>query len=329
MMGQKLLLFALTEPVAETGGTQRFAELATELDVLYALAKREDVRSLWMKVTVVLLGAAKLFKSSHDVIICFEVYSAVPAFLARKRYVILHRKADHLWRIIEGRHLGNLSALLYRRIIRRAALNIFQTRHDYARHTAFYKVALRHRVVPNNINCSFIEQLHTLAPLNIPWSDRALVTFLGDSAKRKNGAYVARLDAILKDMYGIEVTSPLIGEGASMRLSRSEVASLYRATRIVLIPSLAEGFANVFLEALSFGCVPMLSRIPEHVEIAGEDYPYFLDSDLKKTALAISRIVNSDADPFDAGSVLHGLIKRYRFPWTAEIITAITAAEQA
>ena len=60
----------------------------------------------------------------------------------------------------------------------------------------------------------------------------------------------------------------------------SNFLELVKKSKALISLSHHEGFPNVVLESLSMGVVPILSRIPEHIAIVGQDYPFFIDQNM-------------------------------------------------
>jgi len=69
--------------------------------------------------------------------------------------------------------------------------------------------------------------------------------------------------------------------------SDDEIEELYKTSRIVLSASRAEGFGLPPLEGMSWGCVPVLSQIPQHVETVGSFGHYFTKFSKEEIAFAL------------------------------------------
>lgn len=59
------------------------------------------------------------------------------------------------------------------------------------------------------------------------------------------------------------------------RVTDSELSLLYSKARLLIYPSLYEGFGLPPLEALELGCLPVVSDIPPHNEVCGSQAIYF------------------------------------------------------
>lgn len=66
-----------------------------------------------------------------------------------------------------------------------------------------------------------------------------------------------------------------------------QVEELYKSSRIVLSTSRAEGFGLPPLEGMSWGCVPVLSNIPQHLETVGSYGHYFTQYCKEDIAIAL------------------------------------------
>jgi putative glycosyltransferase (TIGR04348 family) len=74
------------------------------------------------------------------------------------------------------------------------------------------------------------------------------------------------------------------------RLDHAATRQLIRRGRVLLLPSLMEGGANVLIEAVTCGVPVLASRIPGSVGMLGEDYPgYFPVGDDAALAALIAR----------------------------------------
>lgn len=57
----------------------------------------------------------------------------------------------------------------------------------------------------------------------------------------------------------------------------NDPTQLYRSAKVFVTCSLHEGTPNALIEALSAGMLVVASNIPEHIEVLGKDYPFFID----------------------------------------------------
>jgi glycosyltransferase involved in cell wall biosynthesis len=72
-----------------------------------------------------------------------------------------------------------------------------------------------------------------------------------------------------------------------------EVERVYAESKIVLSASAAEGFGLPPLEGMSYGCVPVISDIPQHRETVGDFGFYFAGDHPKSVAYKIGEAVNA------------------------------------
>lgn len=70
-----------------------------------------------------------------------------------------------------------------------------------------------------------------------------------------------------------------IMDNVEFRGFRRDVHTEYAASRLMISASNHEGMPNVLLESIAAGLTPLVSRIPEHTAILGEEYPYYLHLD--------------------------------------------------
>ena len=80
---------------------------------------------------------------------------------------------------------------------------------------------------------------------------------------------------------------------------RHDVPELMARSRVLLSLSRHEGMPNVVMEAVATGLLVVVSNIPEHRALLGDDYPYFvdLDSPSAEAAAIIDKAWNGDLPP--------------------------------
>ena len=84
-------------------------------------------------------------------------------------------------------------------------------------------------------------------------------------------------------------------------LSRAELASLYAASRLVLIPSETEGFGLPMLEALACGASVLASDIPALREVGGNAVTFAPVADVPVWADLVDRLLRGETKPPQAG----------------------------
>jgi glycosyltransferase involved in cell wall biosynthesis len=77
-------------------------------------------------------------------------------------------------------------------------------------------------------------------------------------------------------------------------INDDELGFLYKNCTLYVNPSLFEGFSLSPLEALSFGKPILLSDIPVHREIYGDNFQYFTPTDSAELIITILNCLNSD-----------------------------------
>ena len=90
------------------------------------------------------------------------------------------------------------------------------------------------------------------------------------------------------------------------------IAVLYRAARLVLLPSEAEGFGLPLIEALACGAPVAASDLPVFREVAGDAASYFPVGDVPAWAEGVSRLL---ADPGVAPPRAVRLARAAQFTW--------------
>jgi len=106
----------------------------------------------------------------------------------------------------------------------------------------------------------------------------------------------AHADCYMSDLkkYKKSVSIRFMGE-----LSRSDLNALYSCCKLFVTPSLYEGMPNVLLEAMSFNCNILVSRISAHLQFELDDSDYFdpLDTkDLKSKML--EKLINVSSSDY-------------------------------
>lgn len=143
-------------------------------------------------------------------------------------------------------------------------------------------------------------------------SERRGILFVGDATPRKNLSTLVEAVSILwergwaEPIYAVGVpkrTARLVPKWrAAMNkglleptgyLDRSELIGYYRRARLLVNPSLDEGFGLPPLEALAAGTPVLVSDIPAHREVGGEIYRFFPARDPEALADAIQTILSS------------------------------------
>jgi glycosyltransferase involved in cell wall biosynthesis len=96
------------------------------------------------------------------------------------------------------------------------------------------------------------------------------------------------------------------------RLSRSEIAAIYRAASLVLITSDAEGFGLPMVEALSCGSRVLSTDLPVLREVGGEFATYTPPGDLKGMIRNASQMLNEKSGDVNQES-LRAFLSKYNW----------------
>lgn len=108
-----------------------------------------------------------------------------------------------------------------------------------------------------------------------------------------SGPDAARLDAGFRSA-GVEGHVDVLG-----RVASEEVQGILRTHGVFLLPSRYEGSSNSTLEAMTCGCVPVLSRLPgitDEMVVDGESGCLFSPHDWKGMGDAWGRMIQNEAD---------------------------------
>jgi glycosyltransferase involved in cell wall biosynthesis len=111
---------------------------------------------------------------------------------------------------------------------------------------------------------------------------------------------------------GLERLSPPEGVELRGRVSREELASLYRRSSALVFPSLYEGFGQPPLEAMASGLPVATSTAGSLPEVCGSAARYFDPTSVDELVEAVLTVL---ADP--APLVERGLERAARFTWDA------------
>ena len=109
------------------------------------------------------------------------------------------------------------------------------------------------------------------------------------------------------------------GFGEDVTFSESptdyEVKSLLAESQIVLSTSAAEGFGLPLLEGMAFGCIPVVSNIPQHRETVGEHGFYFIGTKASDLAAALGAAAAklAEKDPELVGRLQDHIEKNFSF----------------
>jgi len=128
-------------------------------------------------------------------------------------------------------------------------------------------------------------------------------------------------DAVLvvpaRDAEAERRTRALIPEGAAVRVlpdvADADLPCLYAAARVVLVPSLAEGFGLPALEAAACGGAVLASALPTHREVLGPAAAFFDPAATGSLAAALGELWSDDARRRALAAA--GPARARQFPW--------------
>jgi len=147
-----------------------------------------------------------------------------------------------------------------------------------------------------------------------------LVCYAGRFEPQKNVLRVAKAFSVLS-WRRTDVAMVMVGTGTQQALVTDEVANgregkidlhayqqdvaeLFRRVSVFVNLSWHEGLPNTVIENIALGNRVVLSRIPEHVSLVGEDYPFLVDAGADPDTLA-SAIEAALATPVTPTELVH------------------------
>jgi glycosyltransferase involved in cell wall biosynthesis len=98
------------------------------------------------------------------------------------------------------------------------------------------------------------------------------------------------------------------------RLNENQLFYAYSKAAVLIFPSLAEGFGLPTVEAMSMGCVPVLSDIPCFREIGADGALYFEPMDDRQCAEQLCRVIEDST--LKEELVSRGRAGLHRFDWS-------------
>jgi glycosyltransferase involved in cell wall biosynthesis len=110
-------------------------------------------------------------------------------------------------------------------------------------------------------------------------------------------------------------------------LEEPTLVALYRAARLMVFPSLAEGFGLPVLDALEQGTPVACSRASSLPEVAGDAAVYFDPADVEDMRRAIETLLRDDALCTRLAATGHE--RAERFTWAATASATVAAYERA
>ena len=110
-------------------------------------------------------------------------------------------------------------------------------------------------------------------------------------------------------------------------VSESDLASLYRSARALIVPSLYEGFGLPVLEAMHLGAPVICARTSSLPEVGGDAARYVSPTDEGQLALAIARVVADDVMYGTMQSA--GFARAAQFSWDETARLTLAAFDDA
>ena len=136
------------------------------------------------------------------------------------------------------------------------------------------------------------------------------ILYVGNSRPHKN---LGRLLEAFRKLARPDLRLVLAGTPGCEIASDEELAALYRGARLLVLPSLAEGFGLPALEAMSCGTPAVVSRIPALEETVGDAGLFFDPLDSGDMARTIAAVLNDRG--LRARMIAQGLDRAGRFSW--------------
>lgn len=227
-------------------------------------------------------------------------YFSVPIFYHKKFIVTIHDLIiDHFdtgrattlpWPVYKLKRLG------YKIILKLAIKNTVKI--IAVSNATKQEIIDHYKVNPNKIEVIY-EAPHRMVGGEAPYLNYNYILYVGNAYPHKN---LDRLITACKDMtlvlagpkdYFYKQIKPRKNLIIKNNLSDPELSSLYQSAKMLVLPSIMEGFGLTILEAMQCNLPIAASNIPSIREIAGNSINYFNPNDPKDIKNVIINTLNS------------------------------------
>lgn len=184
---------------------------------------------------------------------------------------------------------------------------------DATIHSGPYILAVGHIETRKN----YVNLIEAFVQLSDQWEDLGLIIVGKDNGTEQ---YVRKLIA----ERGQQDRIKLLAE-----ISNVELVALYKSARLMVFPSLYEGFGIPLLEAMATGCPMSISDIDVFHEIAGEAALYFNPNDTNEICASIATLLASEQLRSELATKGRLQLERYRTATLASKLDALYRSDQS
>ncbi len=223
-----------------------------------------------------MIPSCNLFWSPHYNIPLFPI-------LAKKRVVTIHDVCHLAMPHFFPKWKRVAAAFLLKEAVRRSDLVLTVSEFSKKEIAAYLPIAeSKIQVLANGVEKRSIQGVHSLQELGI---HRPFILYVGNNKPHKNLDRLLKAFFLLPPYYDLVLVSSekdLPREAPHDRIKRFHQVSedrlcfLYEKAKLLIQPSLYEGFGLTPLEAMSVGCPVVASRIASLSEVCGEA-AYYVD----------------------------------------------------
>jgi len=305
-----------------SGGLRRFKEALESFDACEANVSLESKPSIF-----------KRFFEIKNVYVAFDERYLINLlfFLLLKRSVVFFPRGNKI--IHYEKSYSKLRLEVYRYffsfLYSKCSVLIFQTKAQYFEFKCMYNYKGRYKVIPNNINTSWMKgllregdrdyQVSSVKPLKIG--------FLGGLNERKG--FELLYNSLLLYIENGSVELSVVGDDrekfskfnvrALGKVFDDEARKFYKSNDIIMIPSRYDSFPNVLLEALASGRIPLITRTPITEEILGVNSKLMFDRNEDSIRKVVDKIRTDEEFVKGLKGECQGLVNDYSFDWSMRV----------
>ncbi|MGK0270222.1 MAG: hypothetical protein ACI88H_000865 [Cocleimonas sp.] len=252
-------------------------------------------------------------------------------FLLLKRNVIFFPRGNKI--IHYENSYSKVRLFIYRRLFSflysKCTILVFQTKAQYFEFKEMYNYTGRYKVLPNNINSSWMKNLIIKSDRNyeVNRTKHLKVGFLGGLNERKG--FNILYQSLLPYIESKRIVLSVAGEDkdkfsgcnvkALGKVFDTEIQCFYKSNDVIMIPSRYDSFPNVLLEALASGCIPLIARTPITEDILGENSQLMFERNEESIRKIINKIQADDDFVKDLKIECQELFDKYYFDWSKKI----------